>query len=134
MIDSNEGGTKQSDGVKPRERVSPGVRFGRRESDTYVSQAVDIAGIIGAKQPALLWALMLVIVVEGAQLWESGGRTAAIREWQREQSAFLMVIEEHRKEENRRMQETNKHLAQSLSRRADRVSRAATAPKAELQQ
>lgn len=98
-------------------------------TDPYAQQVSGVIDKLGAPKPELLWVLLLVIVIEGSQLWESDGRIAAIREWQREQAAFLMVVEEHRKEENRRMQETNKHLAQSLSRHADRASRGAIVPK-----
>ena len=38
-------------------------------------------------------------------------------------SNFFSIIEQHRGEENRRLQEQNRILAQALSRQADRISR-----------
>ena len=100
-------------------------------TDPYAQQVTGVIDKLGAPKPELLWVLLLVIVIEGAQLWESGTRVAAIREWQSEQAAFLATVEEHRQEENRRMQETNKFLAQALSRHTDRVSRRVTEPNTE---
>lgn len=100
------------DQVSPQERTDP-----------YGAQVTGIIDKLGKPKPELLWVLLLVIVIEGVQVFEYQHRTDAIREWQIGVNAYIATVEANRRDENRRLQETTRLLAQTLTRQADRLGR-----------
>lgn len=93
--------------------------------DRYAEQVSGVIKTLGAPKPELLWILLLVLVIEGAQLYEAANRVGATSEIMTGVLGHISTIETNRQEENRRLQESNKLLVGSITRQSDRIGRKA---------
>lgn len=107
--------TQPPDYVQPKERTEP-------SGDRYADQIGDAVNLLGKPKPELLWVLLLVIVIEGAQLWEADSRVTNTTALWNTMLTHLEVTEKHRAEEMRRAQEAIKELSRTLGRTSESVS------------
>jgi hypothetical protein len=99
-----------------------------QQSEQVAEQVAGVLKTVGKKKPELLWILLLVVVIEGAQIYETTHRVEATQEIMGKVTDHIATVEANRQEENRRMQDTAKLLVQTLARRTDRFERAMAEP------
>lgn len=107
------------DYVKPEERTEPRTEPG---GDRYAEQIGDAVNLLGKPKPELLWVLLLVIVIEGAQLWEADARVENTKAIWGQMISQLEATEQNRAEEMRRAQESIKELSRTLGRSAEAIN------------
>ena len=101
----------------------------RQQNDrAYAEQVAGVLKTVGKQKPELLWILLLVVVIEGAQLYETAHRVVATQAIMGKVTDHIATVEANRQEENRRMQDTAKLLVQTPARRTDRIERAMAEP------
>lgn len=105
-----------NDQVTREDRVDP------KGGDPYGEQVTGIIDKLGGKKPELLWILLLVMVIEGAQLFRASAKIDVTKDIMTQVIAHLGQVENNRREENRRFQEVNKELASTLSRQTGTVA------------
>jgi hypothetical protein len=91
-----------------------------QQSEQVAEQVAGVLKTVGKQKPELLWILLLVIVIEGAQIYETTHRVEATQSIMREVIAHIQTVEANRQEEGRRMQENNRMLVHTIARRSDR--------------
>jgi len=98
----------------------------RRPPEAYAEQVAGVLKTVGGPKPELLWILLLVVVIEGTQLYETAHRMVATQEIMNKITEHIATVEANRQEENRRMQDTSKLLVQTIARQSDRIGRTAS--------
>ena len=96
-----------------------------QQSEQVAEQVAGVLKTVGRQKPELLWILLLVVVIEGAQLYEAANRVAATTTVMASVTEHIKVVETNRQEENRRLQESNRMLVQTIARQSDRIGRSA---------